>query len=178
MPSRNYNGRKMWSHLDVAQLKAAIEAQGFSFVEEIDITIELTLESFAGIGCGPMSSRRIGFASKSVDFENICAVTGRTREQILNKMREIARKELGISGNGHSKNIAEIKEFARRGARTIFDIEDMRRGLKMGSTLIPSDQFKALGVSAQLGVDVTPYLADVSPRIVVDKTQFCRTAER
>ena len=87
-------------------------------------------------------------------------------------------KELGISGNGHSKNIAEIKEFARRGARTIFDIEDMRRGLKMGSTLIPSDQFKALGVSAQLGVDVTPYLADVSPRIVVDKTQFCRTAER
>lgn len=178
MPSRNYSGRKMWSHLDTAQLKAAIEAQGFVFDEEIDITIQLTLENFAGEGTGPMSSRRFGFASKAVDFANICAVTGRTREQILNKMREIARKELGISGSGHSKNIEEIKDFARRGARTIQDVEDMRRGLKMGSTFIPPDQFKALGVSAQLGVDVTPYLADVSPRVVVDKTQFCRTAER
>ena len=178
MSSRNYNGRKMWSRMDVAQLKAAIESQGFSFDEEIDITISLILENFAGVGCGPMSSRRTGFASKSVDFENICAVTGRTREQILNKMREIARNKLGISGNGHSKNIAEIKELARSGARTIQDVEDMRRGVKMGSTLIPSDQFKALGVSTQLGVDVTPYLASVSPRIVVDKTQFCRTAAR
>lgn len=175
--SRNYKGRKTWSHTDTAQLKAAIEAQGFSFEEEIDITIQLTMENFAGVGSGPMAaaSRRSRFVNTPIDFEIICASTGRSREQILNKMREIARKELGISGGQHSKNIAQVKEFARMGARTLTDIEDLRAGRRVASMVAPAVGIvESLGKPSVFFVDVTPYLANVTRKTVVDKDSFCR----
>jgi hypothetical protein len=180
--ARKFSGRKTWTKMDVAQLKAAMESRGFDFEEEIDITIQLTLEAFDGghaFNNGHASSaqtdtRLSRFVDSSDDLNAVCVTTGRTHEQIRNKLREMARKELGISGGSHAMNIREVKEFARRGARTLDDIEDMRGGRTVRSMVHPDVGIKAIGEPGRFMVDVSPYLANVTPKIIVSRDSFCR----